>query len=72
MPAAPYTNGHTAPARDMTGVPSTWLRFLYRMIVLERGRMYTLVLNVPENPQDEPTWAIMGEGRTENGKRVAK
>lgn len=50
-----------------TGIPARWLRFLYRMAGLERGKMYTVTLIVPNEPDAEPTWAISGGAKVENG-----
>lgn len=63
-----HTNGHTAPAADI--VPAAWLRFLYRMAGLERGRVYTITLIVPDKAQAEPMWTVDATRQLENGHRV--
>jgi hypothetical protein len=60
---AQYTVKEPNPA----GIPARWLRFLYRVAKLEAGRVYTLTLIVPSQVDAEPTWAISGEGKIENG-----
>lgn len=50
-----------------TGIPARWLRFLYRMAKLEAGKVYTVTVIMPSEPDSEPTWAIMGGAKVENG-----
>lgn len=71
-----HTNGHSngngsTPTIDASElVPSAWLRFLYRVAGLERGRIYTITLVVPEKAGSEPQWAIQAAGVLENAKRL--
>ncbi len=53
-------------------VPSAWLRFLYRVAGLERGRIYTITLVIPATDATEPQWAIQSAGLIENGHRLGK
>jgi len=48
-------------------VPARWLRFLFRVAGLERGRLYHVTIIVPEQSDAEPTWAISGGAKVENG-----
>lgn len=50
-----------------TGIPARWLRFLYRVASLEGGRTYMLAITIPDKPGHEPTWAVIGDGKVENG-----
>lgn len=50
-----------------TGIPVRWLRFLYRMAALERGKVYNITVIVPDCADSEPTWAIVGGAKVENG-----
>jgi len=50
-----------------SGIPVRWLRFLYRVAGLERGRLYHVTIIVPEQSDAEPTWAISGGAKVENG-----
>lgn len=69
------TNGHSngngsAPTADASElVPSQWIRLIYRLAALERGRIYTITLVVPEKANSEPQWAIQAAGVLENTKR---
>ncbi len=57
-----YVPNKTQPA----AVSRDLFNFWRRVLKLQRGRMYTLVLKVPER-QDQPiTWAFMGDGKEEN------
>lgn len=49
-----------------TGIPVRWLRFLYRVATLKGGRVYNMVLRVPEKQTDPVTWAFLGDGKEEN------
>lgn len=49
------------------GIPTRWLRFLYRMAGLERGKVYNITVIVPYESDTEPTWAISGGAKVENG-----
>lgn len=55
------------PQPNSVGIPVRWLRFLYRMAGLERGRLYHVTIIVPEQSDAEPTWAISGGSKVENG-----
>lgn len=48
-------------------VPARWLRFLYRMAQLENGRVYTITVIMPSQPDSEPQWAITDGAKVENG-----
>lgn len=48
------------------GIPTRWLRFLYRMASLKGGQMYTITLIVPDKPNSEPQWAISSGMKVEN------
>lgn len=49
-----------------TGIPARWLRFLYRMAQLERGKIYHVTIIVPEKVDSEPRWAIDTGAKLEN------
>lgn len=48
------------------GIPARWLRFLYRVAGLERGRIYTVTVIVPHDADSEPQWAISDGAKVEN------
>ena len=48
-------------------VPERWLRFLFRMAQLERGRVYNITVIIPDKPESEPQWSIAGAAKLENG-----
>lgn len=50
-----------------TGIPVRWLRFLYRMARLERGKVYHVTIIIPDKADCEPTWAISDGAKVENG-----
>lgn len=50
-----------------TGIPARWMRFLYRMAKLEAGKVYTVTVIMPNEPDREPTWAIAPGAKVENG-----
>ncbi len=60
---APYVVKEPNPS----GIPALWLRFLYRVAKLERGRIYQITVIVPEKADSEPQWAISGGSKVENG-----
>ena len=48
------------------GIPARWINFLQRVARLERGRIYTIVLIVPEHADIEPQWAVSDGAKVEN------
>lgn len=65
-----HTNGHGNGTAPSDPLPSQWIRLLYRLAGLERGRIYTITLVVPEKAGSEPQWGIQAAGVLENAKRV--
>lgn len=51
-----------------TGIPARWMNFLQRMARLERGKIYTVTVIVPERADCEPQWAISEGAKVENGR----
>lgn len=51
-----------------SGIPTRWLRFLYRMAGLERGKIYQVTVIVPEKADSEPQWVIGDGAKVENGR----
>lgn len=48
-------------------VPRDLFNFWRRVLKLQRGRVYNVLLRVPEK-QDQPvTWVFLGDGKEENG-----
>lgn len=58
---------YAATQPNPSGIPSRWLRFLYRMAKLERGKIYHVTIIVPEKADSEPQWAISDGAKVENG-----
>lgn len=48
------------------GIPTRWLRFLYRMATLKGGQVYTITVIIPDKPDREPQWAISDGAKVEN------
>lgn len=59
---AEYRTKHPNP----TGIPARWLRLLYRLASLQGGRVYNIILSVPEKQGEPVTWAFLGDGKREN------
>jgi hypothetical protein len=53
---------------NSVGIPARWLRFLYRVAGLERGRVYTITVIVPSQADHEPQWAISEGVKVENAR----
>jgi hypothetical protein len=51
-----------------TGIPIRWINFLQRVARLERGRIYTITVIIPERADSEPQWAVSDGGKVENGR----
>lgn len=60
---APYVVKEPNPS----GIPARWLRFLYRMAGLERGKVYNMVVIVPDKETEPVKWTFVGNGKLENG-----
>lgn len=57
---------HLVREPNPSGIPSRWLRFLYRMAKLQGGNVYTITVIVPREPDGEPQWAISANAPIEN------
>lgn len=60
------------PARLGDFVPSACVRFVYRLVGLKRGSVYSITLIIPESANAEWQWAIREAGPLENAQRIAK
>ncbi len=58
---------HAVKEPNPSGIPARWLRLLYRLAGLERGRLYHVTIIVPDKLDSEPTWAITAGAKVENG-----
>jgi hypothetical protein len=47
-------------------IPIWWLRFLQRVSSLKRGRVYNVIIIVPEQESKPVEWSFMGDGKREN------
>lgn len=69
MPAqAPKENA----ARLGDFVPAACVRFVYRLLGLKRGSVYSITLIIPDAANAEWQWAIREAGALENGHRLSK
>lgn len=62
---APYA---TAQIEQPAYVPDDLWNLYHRVLKLRRGRVYNVILNVPERESEPLTWAFVGEGKVENGR----
>jgi len=52
--------------QQTTFIPRDLYNFWRRVLKLQRGRAYSLVLMIPEQQSDPITWVFMGDGKQEN------
>ena len=68
VPMTEHRAAYTVAEPNDSGIPRMWLKLMYRLAKLQGGRTYMIAFTVPDTMDAEPTWAIMGEGKTENDR----
>lgn len=49
-------------------MPARLRNLMQRLARLERGKVYTLVLIVPDSADGEPCWSLQNEAKLENAR----
>lgn len=49
-----------------SSIPRDIFNFWRRLLKLPRGRVYNIVMMIPEKDSEPVTWAFMGDGKEEN------
>lgn len=53
-------------AQPKPTIPRDLFNFWRRVLKLQRGRVYNLLIEIPERQDDAITWTFLGDGKREN------